>query len=90
LLKSAWLRFILSHLFAARHGEEDGHEPLRWYVLGVACGQALCTAHAQAETHALIMTISAYQGGVPQLQGVKHDGESARQIARKMGVGTGT
>ena len=41
---------------------------------------------AAAESHALIMTISAYQGGVPPLHGVAHDGESARSIARKMGV----
>lgn len=41
---------------------------------------------AAAESHALIMTISAYQGGVPPLHGVAHDGESARSIARGMGV----
>jgi hypothetical protein len=41
---------------------------------------------AAAESHALIMTISAYQAGVPPLHGVAHDGESARSIARKMGV----
>lgn len=41
---------------------------------------------AAAESHALIMTISAYQGGVPPLHGVAHDGESARSIARRMGV----
>jgi len=41
---------------------------------------------AAAESHALIMTISAYQAGVPPLQGVAYDGESARSIARKMGV----
>jgi hypothetical protein len=41
---------------------------------------------AAAASHALIMTISAYQGGVPPLHGVAHDGESARSIARRMGV----
>jgi len=41
---------------------------------------------AAAENYALIMTISAYQGGVPPLHGVAHDGESARSIARRMGV----
>jgi hypothetical protein len=41
---------------------------------------------AAAENYALIMTISAYQAGVPPLHGVAHDGESARSIARKMGV----
>ncbi len=41
---------------------------------------------AAAESHALIMTISAYQAGVPPLLGVQHDGESARSIARRMGV----
>jgi hypothetical protein len=47
---------------------------------------ALLALPAAAESHALIMTISAYQGGVPPLHGVAHDGESARSIARKMGV----
>jgi len=41
---------------------------------------------AYAETHALIMTISQYQGGVPPLQGVQYDGKSAAAIARRMGV----
>ena len=41
---------------------------------------------AAAENHALIMTISAYRGGVPPLRGVAYDGESARSIARRMGV----
>src|SRR5882672_6640276 len=41
---------------------------------------------AHAETHALILTIGAYRGGIPALEGVKHDVESARAIAGKMGV----
>jgi len=41
---------------------------------------------AQAETHALIMTIGEYQGGIPKLKGVKYDMESARSIARLLGV----
>lgn len=47
---------------------------------------------ARAETtpanriHALIMTIGAYQGAIPPLSGVKHDAETARQIAHRMGV----
>ncbi len=41
---------------------------------------------AWAETHALIMTISQYQGGVPPLNGVQFDGKSAAAIAHKMGV----
>jgi len=41
---------------------------------------------AHAETHALIMTISQYQGGVPPLSGVQYDAKSAAAIARKMGV----
>ena len=44
-----------------------------------ACG-------ALAESHALIMTISAYRAGIMPLQGVRHDAASARLIARKMGV----
>lgn len=43
-------------------------------------------APARAETYALIMTISQYQGGVPPLNGVQFDGKSATAIARKMGV----
>lgn len=41
---------------------------------------------AFATTHALILTISQYQGGIPPLKGVMHDGENAKNIARKMGV----
>lgn len=48
---------------------------------------AFCmTVPAQAETHALIMTISQYQGGVPPLSGVQYDGKSAASIARRLGV----
>ncbi|HYD57201.1 MAG TPA: caspase family protein [Burkholderiales bacterium] len=56
---------------------------LRW----AACvaGALLC-ASALAETHALIMTIGEYRDGVPPLLGVRHDAESARTIARRMGV----
>ncbi len=43
-------------------------------------------APARAEIHALILTISQYQGGVPPLAGVQYDGKSAAAIARKMGV----
>jgi hypothetical protein len=46
----------------------------------------LSAATARAETHALIMTISAYEGGVPPLAGVQHDGENARAMARRLGV----
>lgn len=41
---------------------------------------------ALAEVHALILTISQYQGGVPPLTGVQFDGKSAAAMARKMGV----
>ena len=47
---------------------------------------ALLAPPAAAENHALIMTISAYRDGVPPLKGVAYDGESARSIARRMGV----
>lgn len=47
---------------------------------------SLTTLPAYATTHALIMTISQYQGGVPPLKGVLYDAENARQIALKMGV----
>lgn len=36
--------------------------------------------------HALIMTIGDYREGIPKLTGVKYDAETARQIARRMGV----
>jgi hypothetical protein len=41
---------------------------------------------AQAEIHALVLTIGDYQGGVPPLKGVRHDGESAVAMARQLGV----
>ncbi len=41
---------------------------------------------ARAEIHALIMTIGDYQDGIPKLKGVAHDRESARQMARLLGV----
>jgi len=46
----------------------------------------LASASAQAEIHALIMTISDYQGGIPKLKGVMRDRESARSIAHLLGV----
>lgn len=56
----------------------------------LVCLLALCgflaSAPARAETHALIMTIGNYQGGIPKLKGVARDVESARSIARLMGV----
>jgi len=39
-----------------------------------------------AETHALLLTIGAYRNGVPQLAGAAFDADSARAIARRMGV----
>jgi hypothetical protein len=39
-----------------------------------------------AETHALLLTISEYRGDIPYLEGVAQDVESARIIARRMGV----
>lgn len=44
---------------------------------------------ASPQIHALIMTIGAYREGIPQLTGVKYDAETARQIARRMGVQEG-
>ncbi len=46
----------------------------------------LAALPARAETHALIMTIGAYQGAIPQLRGVQYDADSAKQIAEHMGV----
>ena len=52
-----------------------------------ACLAGLLAAQsAAADTHALIMTIGEYRDGIPPLQGVKYDAESARQIAKRMGV----
>lgn len=53
-------------------------------MLLVAVLSSIGTAHAT--THALIMTISQYQGGVPPLKGVLYDAENARKIARGMGI----
>lgn len=53
--------------------------------LGILCG-LIASGAARAETHALIMTIGDYQAGIPGLKGVVHDRESARSIARLLGV----
>ena len=47
---------------------------------------AIWPSVAQADSHALIMTIEAYHGGAKPLEGSRHDIRSARAIARKMGV----
>ena len=41
---------------------------------------------ASAQVRALILTIGAYRNGIPALSGVARDAESARAIARRMGV----
>ena len=46
----------------------------------------IASGAARAEIHALIMTIGDYQAGIPSLKGVAHDRESARSIARLLGV----
>lgn len=51
----------------------------------VLCG-LIASGAARAEIHALIMTIGDYQAGIPGLKGVVHDRESARSIARLLGV----
>lgn len=55
-------------------------------TLAACLAGALLSAPAFAETHALIMTIGEYRDGIPRLLGVKHDTESARRIAKRMGV----
>jgi Caspase domain/Domain of unknown function (DUF4384) len=47
---------------------------------------ALAASPVLADTHALIMTIGEYREGVPPLSGVKYDADSARAIAKRMGV----
>jgi hypothetical protein len=59
---------------------------LRWAACVLCAAAALHAFPASADTHALIMTIGEYQQGVPPLSGVKYDGDSARAIARRMGV----
>jgi hypothetical protein len=54
-------------------------------TLGIAAAFCLAGA-AHAEKHALIMAISAYPSPIPSLKGVPNDVESARRIARSMGV----
>ncbi|MFA6971018.1 MAG: DUF4384 domain-containing protein [Gallionella sp.] len=46
----------------------------------------LLSGHTYATVHALIMTISEYQSGIPPLRGVKYDAQNARAIAHLMGV----
>lgn len=41
---------------------------------------------SEAKTHALIMTISQYQAGIPPLKGVARDADNATSIAHAMGV----
>ncbi|MBV8030079.1 MAG: caspase family protein [Betaproteobacteria bacterium] len=55
-------------------------------LVAAAAAAALASPFAQADTHALIMTIGQYGEGVPPLAGVQYDGESARAIAKRMGV----
>jgi len=38
------------------------------------------------QIHALIMTVGAYEEGIPPLKGVKYDAENARAIALRMGI----
>lgn len=54
-------------------------------TLGIAAALGLAGA-AHAEKHALIMAISAYPSPIPSLKGVPNDVDSARRIARSMGV----
>ena len=58
---------------------------MKKYLICLLCG-LLASTVARAEMHALIMTIGAYQAGIPKLKGVMHDGESARSIAHLLGV----
>jgi hypothetical protein len=55
-------------------------------VLLVFLGELFLPLAAHAEIHALILTISDYQGGIPKLNGVTRDVESARSIARLLGT----
>lgn len=58
----------------------------KWLVgLLMICG-LLVSGMVRAEVHALIMTIGEYQAGIPRLKGVMYDVESARSIARQLGV----
>jgi hypothetical protein len=56
------------------------------FILGLTIALLLAVNPAGAENHALILTISNYQGGVPPLKGVAHDSQSARAIASRLGV----
>lgn len=59
---------------------------LRGLLQGMAVWFLLWSGVAQATSHALIMSIGDYQAGIPRLEGVKYDMESARIIAHKLGV----
>ncbi|MDD4930373.1 MAG: caspase family protein [Gallionella sp.] len=53
--------------------------------LWVFCG-LVASGLAAAENYALLMFVGDYQGGIPKLEGVKHDVPTARSIAHRMGV----
>ena len=57
-------------------------------VTGVAGIRSMPTTLAaeRDSSHALILTIGAYQGGIPVLKGVVHDANSAVLMARALGV----
>lgn len=57
-----------------------------WRIVFLMLFGLLASGAARAEIHALIMTIGDYQAGIPSLKGVRHDRESARSIARLLGV----
>lgn len=59
---------------------------LRKLRVAVAGIFLLGSGAAFAATHALIMTISQYQGGIPPLKGVMYDAGNAKNIALGMGV----
>jgi hypothetical protein len=60
--------------------------PLKSALSLLVAGFLACTGSVRAETHALIMTIGSYKAPVIPLLGVKHDVQSARTIAERMGV----
>lgn len=63
------------------------HFRLQTFILATATLLASTAVHA--DIHALIMTISNYQGGIPPLKGVAYDADSARTIAKDMGAKDG-
>jgi len=65
------------------NGKSDMKKQLNKFILTCAL---ILSGTANAEIYGLLIFNGDYQGGIPKLEGVKHDVASARSIAHLMGV----